>query len=248
MDVAVVIPTLNEEHNIRNTIKMMPEFVDEIIVIDSGSKDRTQAICDEMGVRFYFAKDIEPQHGHYLGKGENLWKSQFVTDCDIVCYIDADLFTITQSYVETLVSPLMTQAKIKFVKSYFDRSHTPYGGRVTELTAKPLLNVFYPELTQIHQPLSGQIATYRDVLKYLHYPTDYGVEISHLIDIYHSFGIESIEQVFLGRVGHKNRNLESLTPTAQSVANIIIDKAHQHGLVKNKFVTDIVYREPFINI
>ncbi len=248
MNIAVVIPTLNEELNIRNTIKMMPESVDEVIVIDSGSKDRTQAICEDMGIKFYYAKDIEPSQGHYLGKGENLWKSQFVTDCDIICYMDADLFTITPSYVESLVSPLLTQPKTKFVKSYFDRSHTPYGGRVTELTAKPLLKIFYPELTSIHQPLSGQVATYKDVLKYLEYPVDYGIEISHLIDIYHSFGIDSIEQVFLGKVGHRNRNLESLIPTAESVTNIIMDKAYSHDLLKSRFVTDITYRKPFVTI
>jgi glucosyl-3-phosphoglycerate synthase len=248
MNVAVVIPTLNEELNIRNTIKMMPDLVDEIIVIDSGSKDRTQAICEDIGVQFYFAKDIEPSQGHYLGKGENLWKSQFVTDCEIICYLDADLFTITPSYVESLVSSLTLKPNTKFVKSYFDRSHTPYGGRVTELTAKPLLKIFYPELTSIHQPLSGQVATYKDVLENLEYPVDYGVEISHLIDIYNTYGIDAIEQVFLGKVGHRNRNLESLIPTAESVTNIIMDKAFSNGLLKRRFVTDIIYRSPYINI
>jgi len=244
MKISVVIPTLNEEANIQNTIKMIPDYVDEIIVVDSGSTDMTQAKAERSGATFYYAADIRSELGDALGKGENLWKSQFVTTGDIIVYLDADLFNISPEFIDKLVEPLIKQTNTKFVKSYFDRSHTPYGGRVTELTAKPMLNIFYPQLSQIHQPLSGQVACYAEVLQHLKYPQDYGVEVSHLIDIYHSFGIDAIDQVFLGRIVHRNRNLESLKPTATSVANIIVDKAYEHGHIKTKLVENINYRNP----
>ena len=152
----------------------------------------------------------------------------FIPVCAVISFIwFTHNFDSGNHIMQEMSKPI--QPKTKFVKSYFDRSNSPYGGRVTALTAKPLLNIFYPELTEIHQPLSGQIATYKEVLQNLYYPVDYGVEISHLIDIYSAFGIDAIEQVFLGKVTHRNRNLGSLIPTAESVTNIIIDKAYRQG-------------------
>ena len=147
--IAVIIPTLNEGENISKILKAIPEWVDELVVVDSGSTDDTQEIVSSMGVDFYLAEDIRPDLGKVIGgKGENLWKGLFVTNSDIVVYLDGDIKNFDDRFVRGLVGPLIMNPEVDYVKAYYDRGDM---GRVTELVARPMLAMFYPKIQEFYQ-------------------------------------------------------------------------------------------------
>ena len=230
--VSVVIPAKNEEDTIApivNAIRrdlMNAEFalVDELIVIDSNSTDRTAAIARASGAVVYSAREIHPELGNSAGKGEALWKAQFVVTGDVLVFIDADLTSFTSEYIVRLLAPLLTDQRIALVKSYYDRdlvtddgSKAAQGGRVTELTARPILTLWWPELANIAQPLGGEWAIRRDVFEQLSIPRGYGIELAVLIDVCESLGIDAIAQVDLGVRAHRHQDLQALSAMAAEV-------------------------------
>ena len=216
--ISVCIPTLNEADTIgqivatiRETLVKNFELVDEILVIDSDSQDGTKEIAAAAGAVVHRAADIFPHSDSYLGKGENLWKALHIATGDLICYVDGDISNFKSSFVTGLVGPLLTHPDIDYVKAHYQRPlsqageiHPAGGGRVSEILIRPLISLFYPELSGILQPLSGEYAARRSILELLAFPTGYGVEIAHLIDLAHAGKLQRIAQTDLIRRVHRN--------------------------------------------
>ena len=195
-------PALNEEETIGKEIvvfrsELMERYplLDENAVIDSGSTDQTREITAEYGADVYLAENILPEVGDKKGKGENLWKAIYELSGDIICYVDSDIKNIHPRFVYGLIAPLILQDDIKYVKAFYDRPlafsqglRPSGGGRVTEILVRPLFSLFFPDLTALIQPLSGEYAVRRDVLEQISFPIGYGVETSHILDVYHKWG------------------------------------------------------------
>ena len=222
--ISLCIPTLNEEATIGKEIvifrsELMERYplVDEIAVIDSGSTDKTLEVASTFGADTYFAGDILKSEGHKRGKGENLWKAIYQLKGDIICYVDADIKNIHPRFCYGLIAPLLYRPEISYVKAFYDRPlafsqgvRPSGGGRVTEILVRPLFSLFYPELTALMQPLSGEYAVRRNVLERLPFPIGYGVETSHLMDVYHEWGLEALGQTDLDQRVHRNQETLSL--------------------------------------
>ena len=213
LKISLCIPTLNEAKTIGKEIivfrsELMDRYplVDELAVIDSGSTNDTLAIAKSYGADTYLSKDILPEHGSKSGKGENLWKAIYQLKGDIICYVDADIKNIHPKFVSGLVAPLIYRPEIQYVKAFYDRPlavsgdiRPSGGGRVTEILVRPLFSMFFPELSALMQPLSGEYAVRRETLERLPFPIGYGVETSHLIDVYQSHGLDAFAQTDLDR-------------------------------------------------
>lgn len=222
--ISLCIPTLNEEKTIgkevvifRSELMLRYPLLDEIAVIDSGSTDRTVENARSFGADVYLSSEILPELGEKKGKGENLWKAIYRLSGDIIVYIDADIKNIHPRFVYGLVAPLIMRPEIKYVKAFYDRplafSHgirPSGGGRVTEILIRPLFSLFFPELTAITQPLSGEYAVRREVLDSIPFPIGYGVETSHLIDVYRQYGMSAFAQTDLDQRVHRNQQTRSL--------------------------------------
>jgi len=223
--ISLCLPTLNEEKTIAKEIvilksELMTRFplLDEIVVIDSGSTDKTRDIARSYDVTVIEANDILPHLEQYKGKGENLWKALYVTRGDIIIYLDADIKNIHHRFAYGLLGPLLLTDNIRFTKAFYDRPisigknqwRPTGGGRVTELVTRPLFSLFMPDLTQILQPLSGEYAGYRSIFESIPFQIGYGVETGMLIDIHEKWGLEVMAQVDLDRRVHKNQDTKSL--------------------------------------
>ncbi len=223
--ISLVLPTLNEEETIGPIVRRaMREMVgrvpllDEVLVIDSSSTDRTREIAEAEGARVVSHPDILTRYGSFRGKGEALWKSLYETSGDIVVWADTDVKNWHHRMVYGTLGPLLHEPRLQYVKGYYQRPIVEEGvlkegggGRVTELVARPLINLFYPELSGLIQPLSGEYAGRRTLLETIPFFTGYAVEIGHLIDVAERVGIEGLGQVDLERRVHRNQELEGLS-------------------------------------
>jgi nucleotide-binding universal stress UspA family protein len=238
LTISVGLPALNEEKTIGLVIKrikgrLMDRYplIDQLLVIDSDSQDRTAEIAEGLGVAVHRHSQILPQTGSHVGKGEALWKSLHVLDGDIVCWIDTDISNIQPRFVYGLLGPLLREPQIQYVKGFYkrpikegDKLVSEGGGRVTELMARPLLNLFYPELSGMIQPLSGEYAGRREILESVPFFTGYAVETGLLIDILESVGLPAMGQVDLERRIHRNQPLGNLSMMAYVILQAAIRK------------------------
>lgn len=226
--VSVVIPALNEQSTVGRVVEAVrADDPFEVIVIDNGSTDDTVVEALRAGADVISWSDVLPGIPPVPGKGEVLWRGVAAASGDIVVFADADLRDPKPDMINRLVQPFDNE-EIQLVKAYFDRplGTDPYGGgRVTELTAKPLLRALYPELSHIKQPLAGEYAIRKSAAEVLPFVTGYGVEIGLLIDVAARFGAHAIGQVQLGRRPHRNRTIAELSPMADIVAQTIVSRA-----------------------
>lgn len=249
LKVSLCLPTLNEEKTIAKEIVIMKSelvtrypLLDEIIVIDSGSKDRTLEIAAEFGADVYEADNILPDLENYQGKGENLWKALYVTRGDIIVYLDADIKNIHHRFAYGLLGPLLTNDTIKYSKGFYDRPiatgkntvRPTGGGRVTELVIRPLFSLFFPELTQILQPLSGEYAGFREIFERVPFPIGYGIETSLIMDICESWGLDVIAQVDLDKRVHRNQDTRSLGKMAFVIMETFLKRLEKLGRIELK--------------
>ena len=242
---SVCIPTLDEAatigeivSSIRQEFMVNHAFVDEILIIDSGSQDATRAIATAAGATVYLASDILPDSENYRGKGENLWKALHVATGNLICYIDGDISNFHPGFITGLVGPLLTDPSLDYIKAFYERplaygdeTHSTGGGRVSEILIRPLISLFYPELCGIIQPLSGEYAARRETLESLPFPTGYGVEIAHLIDLAHSGRISRVAQTDLVKRVHRNRGDDELGSMAFALLRVVLHRLQRYGKI-----------------
>lgn len=245
LKISLCLPTLNEEKTIGKEIIMFKSelvdrypLLDEIAVIDSGSSDKTREIASTFGANVYRSADILPQYGEKKGKGENLWKAVYELSGDIIVYVDADIKNIHPRFAYGLVAPLIYRPELHYVKAFYDRPlafsqgvRPSGGGRVTEILVRPLFSLFFPDLTGLVQPLSGEYAVRREVLDKIPFPIGYGVETSHLIDVYEKWGMEAIAQVDLDQRVHRNQETRDLGKMAFGILRTFLFRAKALGVI-----------------
>jgi len=218
-------------------------LIDEIVVMDSGSTDRTRELARETGAKVYLADDCLPEFGSIRGKGENLWKSLYVLEGDIIVWIDADIKNIHPKFVYGMVGPLLEYDHLKYVKAFYERPlvlgkkmRSLGGGRVTEILARPLLANFYPELCGFMQPLSGEYAGRREIMEAVPFRVGYGVEIGLLIDIYEKCGLKGLAQVDLDKRVHRHQRLTALGRMSFAILHTFFARLQGQDLVAFKKV------------
>ena len=242
LKISLCFPALNEAKTVGQEIKIIKRalmdrypLIDEIGVVDSGSTDRTKDITLKHGALFYSADECLPELKSLKGKGENLWKSLYLFKGDIIVWVDSDIRNFDPKFVYGLVGPLLSNPHIGYVKAFYrrplrlGRRIIPGGGRVTELLVRPYLNLFYPDLSMLAQPLSGEYAGRRSLLERVPFLSGYGVEIGLLIDIEQQFGIQSIAQVDMDERIHRNQTIESLRRMSFAILSVLITRSEQLG-------------------
>lgn len=233
LTVSVVIPARNEAETISGVVEMaagLPSpLVDELIVMDGGSSDGTPEQAAAAGARVHADIAVLPEHGRAEGKGDALWRSLAVTSGDIVAFVDADLRDPDPALLWGLLVPLLDDLDVQLVKAFYERPiegasgrQPSGGGRVTELCARPLLNLFWPPLAGLVQPLSGEYAGRRDLLEAIPFFTGYGVELGMLVDTLDHAGIDAIAQVDVGERVHRNQPLPDLSRMAAAITQVAL--------------------------
>jgi glucosyl-3-phosphoglycerate synthase len=250
LTISLALPALNEAatvgkviRTIRRALMDRTPLLDEIVLIDSDSTDRTREIASQLDVPVYIHQQLLPGYGARRGKGEALWKSLLVTRGDIIAWIDTDIVNIHPRFVYGILGPLLLNPRIQFVKGFYRRPlkvgekvQAGGGGRVTELTARPLLNLFYPELSGVIQPLSGEYAGRRRALERCVFFSGYGVETGLLIDIFERHGLSAIAQVDLLERVHHNQELQALSKMSFAIIQTVlrkIERRYERAIVED---------------
>lgn len=231
--VSVILPALNEEatvgtivRQIRRELMSHPQInlVDELVVLDSGSTDRTSSVAAAAGARVVHKDEVLSHIPTVTGKGEAMWRGLAATTGELVVYVDADLRSFSSAYVVGLLGPLLTDSKVKLVKAVYerplvgDRQTMPAGGgRVTELVARPLINLHWPQLAGVIQPLAGEYAARRELLEQLPFSCGYGVDFGLLLDTERLHGVRAIAQVDLGVRVHRHHDTARLGRMAAEI-------------------------------
>lgn len=228
--ISVCIPCKNEADTVGDLIRMIEpdlvgRLVDELIVLDDGSSDETAYIAEQAGAKVVSIETVHDTFGPGIGKGNALWGSLAVSSGDIVVWVDGDITSFTRDWIVKLVIPLLLDADVGLVKASYERpSHLGGGGRTTELVARPLLSLFFPDLTDLHQPLAGEFAGRRSMLTQIPFAMGWGVEIGMIIDMARTFGPGSLGQVDLGIRLHRHHRLDVLAIQAAEVTATLLDR------------------------
>ena len=234
--VSVVLPALDEEATVGGIVAAIvpltrgpSPLVDELVVADSGSTDRTVELAAAAGARVVLLTDVLPGFPPVPGKGEVLWRALAATTGDIVCYLDSDLVDFDPGFVPALLGPLLTEPGVALVKGFYRRPlrlettvTDSGGGRVTELLVRPLLAALRPELAGVVQPLGGEYAGTRQLLESVSFAPGYGVEIGLLLDTHARLGLAGLAQVNLGVRKHRNRSLLQLGVMARQILAVAL--------------------------
>lgn len=240
--ISVILPALNEAATIgpivsyiRNQCMKKNSLIDELIVIDSSSVDKTAEIADREGAIVYDLSDIGPDFDR-VGKGVALWKSQYVANGDILLFIDTDILDFDKRFVNGLLGPLLFDDTVCFSKAFYRRpliigsgTYDNYGGRVTEILVRPLLSAILPDLAQLIQPLAGEYAIRRSIAEKLPFWSGYGVEIGLLFDLFNYCGLSSMAQVDMEKRHHRNRNVTELGRMAFGILHVMFTKLERMG-------------------
>ncbi|MFU8852511.1 glucosyl-3-phosphoglycerate synthase [Micromonospora sp. SL1-18] len=241
--VSVVLPAHNEEATVGAIVSTIREhlmdrvpLVDELLVVDSRSTDRTAQVARAAGAEVVSQDAMTRGLPRLVGKGDALWAGLAAAGGDVVAFVDADLREFRPHFVTGLVGPLLTDPSVEFVKGFYHRPllsatgvEADGGGRVTELTARPLLNLFWPELAGFVQPLAGEYAGRRDVLEQLPFVSGYGVETAMLIDLLELVGLDALAQVDLGERKHRHQDTAALGRMSAQILLTVWGRLQRRG-------------------
>ena len=239
--VSVVLPARNEAATVGGLVRDLVTrwveevpLVDEVLVMDSDSTDDTASIARAAGADMVATADVLPGHGSRRGKGEALWKSLAATSGDLIVFVDSDLLNDVSHYVPGLLGPLLTDPRVDYVKGCYTRPlsvdgevRAAGGGRVTELTARPLLNALWPELAGFVQPLGGEYAGRRSALEQVPFVSGYGVEVGLLVDLLQVCGLPGLAQVDLGTRVHSHQTDEALGAMAGQILSTVLARSQR---------------------
>jgi glucosyl-3-phosphoglycerate synthase len=240
LSVSICLPARDEAATIGPILRsLMPlveqNVVDQVVVVDDSS-DGTAEIARELGAEVHSQARLMPELGPVLGKGDAMWRSLPVLSGEVICFLDADSQQFGPHYALGLLGPLLCESSVAFVKGFYRRPFrvgeltlSDGGGRVTELTARPLLNLFYPELAAVRQPLAGEIAARRELLEQLPFVTGYGVDIALLLDACAAVGLDAIVQVDLDVRQNAHQPLRDLGPMAHAVLQAVSARLVREG-------------------
>ncbi|WP_407951754.1 glucosyl-3-phosphoglycerate synthase [Plantactinospora veratri] len=243
--ISVVLPARNEEATVgtivgtlrRHLVEKAP-VIDELIVVDSRSTDATAAVASAAGARVVSQDEMTRGLPRLDGKGDALWAGLAAASGDVVVFVDADLRRFSPRFVTGLVGPLLADPSVAFVKGFYHRPlvgvgtvEPDGGGRVTELMARPLISMFWPELAGFVQPLAGEYAGRREILEQLPFVSGYGVEIAMLIDLLDLVGLDALAQVDLGERHHRHQDTEALGRMSAQILYTVWSRLHRRGLV-----------------
>jgi glucosyl-3-phosphoglycerate synthase len=255
--VSVCLPARDEEQTIGPIVEQLLPLrncgvVDQIVVVDD-SRDRTASIARSFGIEVHDQSALMPELGPVLGKGDAMWRALPILHGDIVCFLDADSECFGAHYACGLIGPLLFNPGVEFVKGFYRRPFRiagltvpDEGGRVTELTARPLLNVFYPDLAGLEQPLAGEVAARRELLEHLPFVTGYGVDVALLLDAYLHAGLEAIAQVDLDVRQNAHQSLHELGPMAAAVLEAVASRLVRDGRLREPLPDPAVERPPLV--
>ncbi len=235
--VSVCIPARDEGSTVGSVVRAVVQpflavhggngLVDEVIVIDDGSGDDTATQAREAGAR------VVAGPGGAGGKGQAMAAALRASEGEVVAYLDADVANTTPAFVTGLLGPLLTTDDVALVKGFYTRplhDDPTGGGRVTELVARPVLELLFPELSDVRQPLAGETAAHRWVFEKVRFADGYGVELGLLIDVAQALGADRLAQVDLGERIHRNRPLHELRPQAVDVMRAALARAPESSL------------------
>ena len=241
LSVSVCLPALNVAATVAPIVETVRErlveragLVDEIVVVDSRSADGTVAAAEAAGARVVQDDEVLPALGPGRGKGEALWKSLAVLRGDLVVWLDADVAGFDAAFVTGLLGPLVEDPEVGYVKAMYRRAigdRDEDGGRVTEICARPLINLFYPQLAGFAQPLSGEAAGRRELLSSVPFFTGYAVELGLLIDLSRHAGLGALAQVDLVSRRHANQPTAALGAMASTITQAVLRRLADEGRV-----------------
>jgi glucosyl-3-phosphoglycerate synthase len=243
LTVSVCLPTRDEAATVGSIVRTLrrsllerSRLIDEIVVMDAGSTDDTAAIALAEGAQVFREQDVLPEEGPGSGKGEALWKSLHACKGDVICWIDADVSNFHARFVTGLLGPLLLHPEVLYVKAFYERPirernalRSTGGGRVTELVARPLLNLLWPQLAGVVQPLSGEYAGRRVALEQVPFSSGYGVELGLLVDLAARFGLDAIAQVDLERRVHRNQDVQALGRMSFGILQAVFLRLAEEG-------------------
>jgi len=239
--VTVVLPTREVADTIGTIVtelQSLGDLIDQILVIDAASLDGTAEIAARLGADVHQESELLPEFGQALGKGDAMWRALAVAEGDLVIYLDSDTRGFSPHFATGMLGPLICESDVQFVKGYFRRPFTTAdgeeraidGGRVTELTARPLLSAFYPELAALIQPLAGEVAARRSFFDQLPFAIGYAIETSMLLHARDALGgTEGIAQVDLEVRHNHHQPLPALGPMAYAVLRVILERLRAEG-------------------
>jgi glucosyl-3-phosphoglycerate synthase len=243
--ISVVIPARNEEATVGAIVATIRKhlcdevaLVDEIVVVDSRSTDATAIVARAAGARVVHQDDVTRGLPRMEGKGDALWAGLAASTGDVVAFVDGDLREFSPHFVTGLLGPLLTDGSVEFVKGFYHRPlvgatgvEPDGGGRVTELAARPLISLFWPDLAGVVQPLAGEYAGRRRTLERIPFVSGYGVEIAMLIDLLELVGLDALAQVDLGERLHRHQGTEALGRMSAQIMVTAWSRLHRRGLV-----------------
>jgi glucosyl-3-phosphoglycerate synthase len=238
--ITVVLPTREVGDTIGRIVAQLQGLdglIDQILVIDAASKDRTVEIAASLGAEVHQESELVPEFGQALGKGDAMWRALAVARGELIAYLDSDTRQFSPHFATGLLGPLICRDDVQFVKGYFRRPFTTEGGerardggRVTELTARPLFSAFYPELAAFVQPLAGEVAARREFFDRLPFATGYAIETSMLLHAREQLsGTEGMAQVDLDVRHNYHQPLPQLGPMAYAVLRVVLERLRREG-------------------